>query len=381
MHARRNDLGLSRVDENPHKRGGKGADQHADDDAEHRACQPGTANPLFDAVRLACPVILGHIGREGVAKILHRHIGKGIDLHRCRKSRHDDRAEAVDQTLHHQDAKIHNGLLNAGHHREIQDIGKVLPVPPAVCPFRAELRELFQGVQADAHAGHILGKDSRPGGTLHAPVKHKDTDQIQDHIQDGRHGQKRQRHHGIADGPQKVCEIVIQKGGRNAQKDDEQVVLHQRAKLCGHPQHPQNAVQTQIDQQVEHQGDARNKQEGLEHALPHLLGLAAAVLHGHSRAAAHAQAQQDRGEEGHQGVGGPHRRQRIRAEEAAHHPSVGNVVHLLQQVAEHQRQGKQQDILCNGSLGQTVLHGVIFSYSYLRHFSRILRGIPWVCSA
>ena len=185
MHARRNDLGLSRVDENPHKRGGKGADQHADDDAEHRACQPGTADPFFDAVRLACPVILGHIGRECVAKILHRHIGKGIDLHRCRKGRHDDRAEAVDQTLHHQDAKIHNGLLNAGHHREIQDIGKVLPVPPAVCPFRAELRELFQGVQADAHAGHILGKDSCPGGPFHTPVKHKDTDQIQDHVQDG----------------------------------------------------------------------------------------------------------------------------------------------------------------------------------------------------
>ena len=55
----------------------------------------------------------------------------------------------------------------------------------AVCPFRAELRELFQGVQADAHAGDILGKDSCHGGTLHAPVKHKDTDQIQDHVQDG----------------------------------------------------------------------------------------------------------------------------------------------------------------------------------------------------
>ncbi|MDV5043025.1 helix-turn-helix domain-containing protein, partial [Faecalibacterium duncaniae] len=41
--------------------------------------------------------------------------------------------------------------------------------------------------------------------------------------------------------------------------------------------------------------------------------------------AAHAQTQQDRGEEGHQGIGGPHRRQRIRAEEAAHHPGVGNV--------------------------------------------------------
>lgn len=47
LYARRDDLGLSRVDENPHERGGKGADQHADDDAEHRACQPGTADPFL----------------------------------------------------------------------------------------------------------------------------------------------------------------------------------------------------------------------------------------------------------------------------------------------------------------------------------------------
>ncbi|OLA73771.1 MAG: hypothetical protein BHW45_06265 [Roseburia sp. CAG:197_41_10] len=65
---------------------------------------------------------------------------------RC-KSRHDHGAEAVDQPLYHEDAEIHDGLLHAGHHRKVQDGGKVLFVPPAVLFFRAELRELFQGVQ------------------------------------------------------------------------------------------------------------------------------------------------------------------------------------------------------------------------------------------
>ena len=64
--------------------------------------------------------------------------------------------------------------------------------------------------------------------------------------------------------------------------------------------------------------------------------------------AAHAKAQQDGGQKGHQGVGGADRRQRIRAEEAADHPRVGDVVHLLQKGSEHQRQGEQQDVPRDG---------------------------------
>ena len=84
--------------------------------------------------------------------------------------RHDHGAEAVDQPLYHEDAEIHDGLLHAGHHRKVQDGGKVLFVPPAVLFFRAELRELFQGVQSDADAGHELRKGGGGRGPPHAPV-------------------------------------------------------------------------------------------------------------------------------------------------------------------------------------------------------------------
>ena len=123
------------------------------------------------------------------------------------------------------------------------------------------------------------------------------------------------------------------------------------------PQHPQNAAQPQIHQNIQCQCHACNEHKGLEHALPHAGLFPAAVLHGDGCAAAHAQPQQDGGEKGHEGVGRAHRRQRIRAEEAPHHPGIGDVVHLLQQVAEHQRQSKQQDALCNGAFGKTALHG------------------------
>ena len=180
-------------------------------------------------------------------------------------------------------------------------------------------------------------------------MEHQHTDQVQHHVQDRRHCQKDQRHHRVADGAEKVCKVVVEESGRDAEEDDEEVVLHQRLQLFGHPQHPEDAVQPQIDQQVQHQRDPRDEDEGLEHAPAHFFGFAAAILHRDGRAAAHAQAQQNRGEEGHEGVGRADRRQRVGAEEAPHHPCVGDVVHLLQQVAEHERQGKEQDAAGNGA--------------------------------
>ena len=121
-------------------------------------------------------------------------------------------------------------------------------------------------------------------------------------------------------GTQQVCKVVIQKSSHDAQKDDEQVFLHQGAQLLRHPQHPQDAVQSQIHQHVQHQRNARNEDERKEHALPHPVLLTAAILHGNGRAAAHAQAQQNRGKKGHKGIGRAHCRQRVCAKKAAYHP-------------------------------------------------------------
>ena len=223
----------------------------------------------FPIVAAARAVVLGHIGGKGIAEVLHRHVGKGVDLDSRCKSRHDHGAEAVDQPLYHEDAEIHDGLLHAGHHRKVQDGGKVLFVPPAVLFFRAELRELFQGVQSDADARHELREGGGGRGPLHAPVPHQHAHQVQDHIEHCRHSQEQQRHHGVADGPQKVCKVVIQKGGRDTQKNDAEIFLHQEDELFRHTQHPQDAIQPQVHQHIERHRHARDEHEGLEHALPH----------------------------------------------------------------------------------------------------------------
>ena len=362
MHTGGNNSPFARVDEDAHERRSKGAHQHADAHAEHCAAQARTADALFDAVGLARAVVLGHIGGKRIAEVLHRHVGKGIDLDRRRKRRHDHGAKAVHKTLHHQDAKVHDGLLDTGHDGQIEDDIQILFVPAAVGLFGAQLREFFESVQPDANAGHELREHCCARRALHSPVQHQHAHKVQNDVQHRRNRQKQQRHHRVANGAQQVCKVVIQKSSRNAQKDDEQVFLHQWAQLLRHPQHPQDSVQSQIHQHVQHQRDACNEDERKEHALPHPVLLAAAILHGNGRTAAHAQAQQNRGEEGHEGIGRAHCRQRVCAEKAAHYPCIRNVVHLLQQIAQHQRQSKQQNAAGDGAFGQTTLHCFRFSF-------------------
>ena len=45
---------------------------------------------------------------ERVAELLHRHIGQCVDFYSRGESCHDDGAEAVDQSLDHQDTEIHH---------------------------------------------------------------------------------------------------------------------------------------------------------------------------------------------------------------------------------------------------------------------------------
>ena len=44
------------------------------------------------------------------------------------KSSHNDRSEAIYQSLHHQDTKVHDRLLDAGHRRQISNLTKDLAV-------------------------------------------------------------------------------------------------------------------------------------------------------------------------------------------------------------------------------------------------------------
>ena len=140
--------------------------------------------------RLPCAVVLGDEGGKRVAEILHRQIGEGVDLDRRRKRSHYGGAEAVDQTLHHQNAEVHHGLLHAGQAGKLEDLLQDGAVVSAMS-FAPGSR--FAGIYArnepeNADAGHILGDDRRPGRARNAPMKNQHEQQVKTDVQHRRHG-------------------------------------------------------------------------------------------------------------------------------------------------------------------------------------------------
>ena len=100
------------IDEDYHQVFRKEENEYGNQQAKCGGCQNGNAGSFADAFCLFCSVVLGDEQGIGVSKFLRRHIGDGVDLHSGGKGGHDGGAKAVEQTLNHQNAKVHNGLLN-----------------------------------------------------------------------------------------------------------------------------------------------------------------------------------------------------------------------------------------------------------------------------
>ena len=225
-------------------------------------------------------------------------------------------------------------------------------VPPGVGPGQAQVRPGGQGVDAEPHAGEPLGQHGGPGGPGHAPAQSQHEGQVQDDVEQGRRPQEDQRPHRISHGPQQAGAVVVEEGAADAREDHQQVGGHEAAHLAGHLEQPEDGVQQQIDGEIQHQGGAAHQQEGEEDLPPHAGGISPAEGEGDRHAAAHGEPQQDGGEEGHEGVGGAHGGQGVGAHIPPHDEGVGDVVELLQKVAQHHGQGEAQQRGGDGPPGQ-----------------------------
>ena len=80
----------------------------------------------------------------------YRHIGKGIDLYSGGKGGHHNGTEAVDQSLHHKNAEVHDRLLHAGQRGEGNNLTDAFPPQTVSFPDRAHLREARKGENSNA---------------------------------------------------------------------------------------------------------------------------------------------------------------------------------------------------------------------------------------
>ncbi len=167
-HAHGEHLRLLRFDKQEQELPGKYDHEHGDGEGEQHHAPGGGAYSFFDPLRLFCPVVLGDKGGEGVAEILQGHVGKGVDLYGCREGCHNDAAEAVDKSLHHQDAQIHHRLLQAGQDGGVCDLLYGGGTKPPVLFFDPHKRAFQYTVERDADAGKPLRQDRRECSPRHA---------------------------------------------------------------------------------------------------------------------------------------------------------------------------------------------------------------------
>ena len=344
---------------------GKDADQRGEYDGKSGAEQKRLTEAPAEPLRPARAEVLRHKRGECIAEILHRQIGKGVDLDRRRKGGHRDGAEAVHQPLNEQNAEVHGRLLRAGEHREVEQFPQNFSPEAKLRPRRKKFPAAQERVGQQADAGDILRKHGRGGRARDAPVKDQHEQQVKPDVQKCGNPEKPERRDGISDRAQQAREEIINGGRKQSGKNNQKIGAHIGGKLRRDLQKQQDFIEEQIDRRVQQQRHAEDQPQRVRNGAAERRLVLLPETDGKQRARAHGQAEENRRQKRHERVRRPDGGQRVAPERAAHDQRIGDVVELLKEVSRDHRQRKQHKALCDISLCQISVHD-----SLLRMFSR-----------
>ena len=342
LHANLNNDGLLRLDKQQHQRLGERHHRYRSQQAEGAADLGGGQAAPTDPFRLLRPVILCDKGGKGVAEILSGHISESIDFYHSGKSGAGGKSKAVHQSLHHQDTKIHDGLLHRCQRRGLNDAPQQRRIDLHMAFLGTDVPCLDKKINRDAHGGQYLCNQSRGRCSGHPHLKTQDKYQIQDDIGDGRCHQNQQRRHGVADAAQHRGEEIINGYKGHPQQHDSQILPRERKSLLRNVQPGQKGIQKKQRQDIDQQRNRCNKDKSIPYSRLHAVGLTSSVQLGHHHAASHAQAQNNGGQQYHQRIGRSNSGKRRRADGLADNQCIGHVIELLQHIARDHRQAEKQ---------------------------------------
>ena len=308
----------------------------------HRALYP---------VQTPCAVVLPHKGGGGHADAADRQNVEAVDLHVGRKARHSGRTVAVHAGLHQHVGKGDDHVLDAGRQTHPDDAAGHFAVQPDGGKLHpAGILAFHQKAQAQ-YAGNQLAQVGGNGSARHAHPQPYDEHKVQHDIGHRRPCQIHQRAAGVAGGVQDAGGHVIHHAEQHPAKVDADIGhgigQHLGGGVHGHQQSPP-AGNAAHRQQKPH--DHRNGKGGV-HRLAGLPAITRAQILRYHHARAHGKPLTEADEQVDGRPAGAHGGKGVAAHKIAHDDAVGGVVHLLQQVAEDQRQGEQQQTFYNAALG------------------------------
>lgn len=332
----------------------EGQQQHTGHDRVADAHHQRDRRAFFDAVVLARAVVLAGEGRQRHAKAEHRQDIEAVDLHVSREARHRLGAELVDRRLHKDVRKGDDHVLNTGRQADAHDAGGDFRV-------NAQLRGLDAVDGRDAHevrqrqqAGQRLTDVGRQRRALHTHAQHRDENDVQHDIRARRDTEVQQRPPRVARRIQHAGRHVVQHVEDQPQRVDAQVGrrIGQHVRGRAHPLQKRPA-EKEAHQRDDDAHERRDRDGGVNSLFDTGVVFRAQKLR-YNDACADGHALTEPDNQVDERRAGADRRQRPAAHRVADDDRVDGVVHLLQQIAEDERDGKEQDLFQNITLRHQI---------------------------
>ena len=292
-----------------------------------------------------------------MADILLRGVGEVVDAGSGGESSHSVDAHGVHDGLHGNLAQLHGGLLHGAGPAVADRFAQQGAIEHQPAAAQLQHRHLPADVHHAQHAAQRFADDGGEGAAVAAPAQRLHKEQVAANVQHGADHQKVQGTFAVAQGAHGGGKEVIEEGEDQAREHDAQVIRCNGHDIGGHLQQPQQRVRQNDAGGGEGQREHRTGNGGGGHLAFHQFGISGTEGRADQNARTQAHAVDEQDGEGHEGIGGADGGQRLLAHELAHDDAVGGVVGELEQVAQHQRDGKADEERRNGSFGHVVCHG------------------------
>ena len=341
-------------------------------DAVDQNDQHGAVHTLADAVHARRAEILTCISRHGRADALHRNGQQTLGLACCGDGGNGGAAQHIDGPLHDNTADGCDAALQTHRHTDAQQTYAGLFREGQIVLLHFQHVELAAEIYKAQHAGDDLRNVGCQRCAEHAEMERHDKQKVKADVQCAGQNQKVKRRLAVAQCAHDGRHHIVQKDERDACKDPANV--------------DDRAVNDVVGRlhQLHHRAGQRNGADGQHHtgrhAEPGGVGdMAAQILivpraeqlcNGNCKAVADADDETqnqivDR-------AGSADRGQRTDTAEPAHDDGIRQRIELLEQVAQHQRQGEQENNFERTAARKVFCHDFPYPIIYMQNFVRIV---------
>ena len=226
------------------------------------------------------------------------------------------------------------------------------------CPFvSADVEEFDPAdeVENAEQTGEELGNHGGKCRAGHTHVSGQDEDEVEHDVDGGGDHEKDNRGPGVTERADCAGDEVVQEGGRDSEKDQENVLVGVAVDVRRCVHRVQNPRAEEADGRRHDYGEQRAEIDAVNKEAAHFCIFAGAKLLGEGNGKTIADAHAESDDHEIDGAGGTHTGERFHAEKAADDEGVHHVVELLKKQSAEKRHGKAEDEF-HGIAGREVFH-------------------------